>query len=53
MPVRLSVTVVTTSLGKTSSIKSNVDLRLMWNSILDRQIMDLYCRVQEDTFGIM
>lgn len=51
MPARLSDTVVTTSLGKASSIKSNTDLRQMWNAILDRQITELNCRFQEDTWN--
>lgn len=46
-------TVVTTSLGKTSSLKSNTDLRQMWNAILDRQITELNCRLQEDSYGII
>ena len=49
----MQTSVVTTSLGKTSSIKSDSDLRQLWKSILDRQITELNSRVQEDTYGIM
>lgn len=53
LPVKLADSVVTTSLGKTSSIKSDSDLRQLWNNILDRQITELNSRFQEDTYGIM
>lgn len=53
LPARLKDTVVTTSLGKSSSIKTNEDLRQMWNALLDRQIMELDSRFRDDTYGIM
>ena len=53
LPARLSDTVVTTSLGETSSIKNNTDLRQMWNTVLDRRIAELNYRFQEDIYGIM
>lgn len=37
--------------GETLSIKSNTDLRQMWNAIPERQITELNCRFQEDTWN--
>ena len=39
--VKSADTVVTNSLGKTSNIKSDRDLRKLWNNILDRQRVKL------------
>ncbi len=44
--------VVTTTLEKTA-VKSNDDLRALWNCVLDRQITELSCRFIEDAYGIM
>ena len=53
LPSRFSNFVVTTTLGKTAPIKSNMDLRALWNCILDRQINELDSRFKEDTYGMM
>lgn len=53
LPTKFHESVVTTTLGKTSAIKSNDDLRALWNCVLDRQIAELNCRFKEDTYGIM
>lgn len=36
-----------------STIKSNDDLRTMWNSVLVRQIAELNCLYKENTYGII
>ena len=53
LPARLdpSVSVVTSSLGKSVPIKNNDNLRQLWNEMLDRQITELDNRFQEDTYG--
>ena len=44
LPSKLNTSVVTTTLGKTSAIKSNNDLKALWNCVLDRQISELNYR---------
>ena len=53
MPARLSDSVVTTSLGKATTVKSNADLRQIWISLLERQLTELNCRFQDDSYGLM
>lgn len=53
LPAKFHESVVTTTLGKTSAVKSNDDLRVLWNCILDRQIAELSNRIQENTYEIM
>ena len=53
LPAKFDDSTVTTSLGKTSRINCNDDLRALWNCVLDRQITELNCRFKEDTYGIM
>uniref|UniRef100_A0A667Y2X2 TTF-type domain-containing protein n=1 Tax=Myripristis murdjan TaxID=586833 RepID=A0A667Y2X2_9TELE len=53
LPTKLAESVVTTSLGKSKCVKSNDDLRHIWNHILDRQLTELHTRFQEDQYGIM
>ncbi|CAM4658841.1 unnamed protein product [Leuciscus chuanchicus] len=53
VPARLAGSVVTTSLGKATSVRNDDDLRHIWNDILDRQLTELDNRFQEDQYGIM
>lgn len=53
LPARLTESVVTTSLGKATSVKNDDDLRHLWNDILDRELTELNTRFQEDQYGIM
>lgn len=53
LPSKFHTSVVTTTLGKTSAIKSDADLKALWNSVLDRQISELNSRFKEDTYGVM
>uniref|UniRef100_A0A3B3R0H2 DUF4371 domain-containing protein n=1 Tax=Paramormyrops kingsleyae TaxID=1676925 RepID=A0A3B3R0H2_9TELE len=53
IPARLAGSVVTTSLGKATSVRNDDDLRHIWNDILDRQLTELDNRFQEDQYGIM
>uniref|UniRef100_A0A8C1TUJ4 HAT C-terminal dimerisation domain-containing protein n=1 Tax=Cyprinus carpio TaxID=7962 RepID=A0A8C1TUJ4_CYPCA len=45
---RLAGSVVTTSLGKATSVRNDDDLRHIWNDILDRQLTELDNHFQED-----
>lgn len=49
--MRLSDTIVTAYVGKTSTIKKTQ--REMWNAILNIQITELNCGFHEERFGIM
>uniref|UniRef100_A0A8C9YWK2 TTF-type domain-containing protein n=1 Tax=Sander lucioperca TaxID=283035 RepID=A0A8C9YWK2_SANLU len=53
LPARLAGSVVTTSLGKATSVRNDDDLRHIWNDILDRQLAELDNCFQEDQYGIM
>ncbi len=53
LPAKFSQSIVTTTLGKTSAIKNNGDLRARWNCILDNEMAELNRRFKEDTYGIM
>lgn len=49
LPSKFHESVVTTTLEETSAVKSNDDLRALWNCVLDRQTTELNCRFKEDT----
>lgn len=53
LPARFNESVVTTSLGKTTNVRNNADLKQLWINILDRQITELDSRFQQDQYGIM
>lgn len=53
LPSHLEDSVVNSSLGKSIPVRSDEDLRAMWNQILDCQLHELNCRFQNDTYGIM
>lgn len=53
LPSKFHDSVVTTTLGKTSAVRSNEDLKALWNCIVDRQITELNCRFKDDTYGVM
>lgn len=53
LPLKFHDSVVTTTLGKTSAVRSNEDLKALWNCIIDRQITELNCRFKDDTYGVM
>lgn len=41
------------TVGKSSRVKDNFDLKKIWNDVLDRQIMELNTRFKEDTYRCM
>ncbi|CAM4577289.1 unnamed protein product [Leuciscus chuanchicus] len=53
LPAKFSQSIVTTTLGKTSAIKNNGDLRALWNCILGNQMAELNSRFKDDTYEIM
>ena len=53
LPSNFHTSVVTTTSGTTSAIKSNNDSKALWNWALYRQISELNCRFKEDTYGVM
>lgn len=54
LPSRLNDSHVTSSLGKSASmIRSNEDLHSLWINILDRHLMELNSRFQNNSYGIM
>lgn len=53
LPSKLSASVITSSLGKSDSIKTDDDLRHLWNEVLDRQIMELNSRFHDDVYDFM
>ncbi len=53
LPAKLSASVITSSLGKSGSIKSDEDLRHLWNEVLDRQIREMNSHFHDDTNGFM
>ncbi len=53
LPAKFSQSIVITTLGKTSAIKNNGDLRALWNCILDNEMAELNSRFKDDTYGIM
>lgn len=44
---------VTTSLGKATSVRNGDDLRHIWNDFLDRQLTEMDNHFQEDQYGIL
>ncbi len=53
LPSKFSDSVITSTLGKTASVKSDMDLRQIWNIVLDAQISEMNNRFQENTYSIM
>ncbi|MGH0120104.1 UNVERIFIED_CONTAM: hypothetical protein FKN15_062794 [Acipenser sinensis] len=53
LPNKLSDLLITSTVGKSSSIQCNADLRHLFNEILDRQISELNSRFQEYVHGMM
>lgn len=53
LPARLSDSHVTSTVGRCAPIRSDLDLQSLWISILDRQLMELNNRFQNDSYGIM
>ncbi len=53
LPAKLSASVVTSFLGKSGSIKSDEDLRRLWNKVLDQQIRKLNSHFHDVTYGFM
>nr|XP_033815478.1 zinc finger MYM-type protein 1-like [Geotrypetes seraphini] len=53
LPAKFGDTFVFSTLGKSSCVQSNEDLRHLWNEIIDCQITELHNRFQDDTYGIM
>lgn len=45
--------VVTSTLGRTASVKRDTDVGKIWNINLDAQISEIYYHFQENTYGIM
>lgn len=53
LPARLSDSHVTSTVGRCAPIRSDLDLQSLWISILDRQLMELNNRFQNDSYRIM
>lgn len=53
LPQKFGDSVVTSTPGKTASVRSDTDLRQIWNIALDAQISEMNNHFQEDTYGIM
>lgn len=53
LPAKLCASVVTNSLGKGGNIKSDENLRHLWNEVLDRQTMELNSHFRDKTYGFM
>ncbi|XP_030072332.1 zinc finger MYM-type protein 1 [Microcaecilia unicolor] len=53
LPAKIGDTFVFSTLGKSSRVQSNEDLRHLWNEIIDCQITELNNRFQDDAYGMM